>query len=90
MSCALAIRNWQVTYKNGRFDILMDTYFNVDFNCKRCGRCVTACESDGEGVLWGGRGRTPDIIWDYVPCHHCKSSACIKVCHYDAISISRY
>lgn len=68
----------------------MDTYFNVSFDCKKCGRCVTACKNDGQAFLDGGRGVGPIELDDYVPCHHCKGAPCIDVCHYNCIKIGRY
>ncbi len=73
----------------------MDTYWHANWNCVKCGRCVTACKEKGEGFLTGGRDKRPTGNWDYVPCHHCTgrfsvTAPCVEVCHYDAIEIERW
>ena len=73
----------------------MDTYFRVNFNCVKCGRCVTACWEDGKQFLGGVRDDCPYPRSDYVPCHHCtdkfsRVAPCQLVCHYNAISIERW
>lgn len=74
----------------------MDTYWYCDScKCVKCGRCVTACKTDGEGFLSGGRDRHPYGVSDYVPCHHCTGfssdmTPCQSVCHYGAISTERW
>lgn len=67
----------------------MDTYFNCNSNCVKCGRCVKVCNEKGMFFLGGGRGVGPVELYDYVPCHHCESY-CIGVCHYNAINIERW
>ncbi len=73
----------------------MDTYFNTNLNCVKCGRCVVDCKERGEGFLSGIRDNCPYESWDYVPCHHCTSrfsepAPCKEVCYYDAIEITRW
>ena len=73
----------------------MDTYFNTNGNCVRCGRCVKACNEEGEDFLYGGRDKSPRGKYEYVPCHHCndrfsKPAPCQEVCYYDAIKIERW
>ena len=73
----------------------MDTYFNTNHKCVKCGRCVKICQEKGEQFLVGGRDRHPIESSDYVPCHHCtdrftKVAPCKEVCHYDAIKITRW
>lgn len=72
----------------------MDTYFSVDWNCVKCGRCVVACQEKGEKFLVGTRDDCPHQSSDYVPCHHCTSfsepAPCQSVCHYGAIEIERW
>lgn len=73
----------------------MDTYFNTNFNCVKCGRCVIACQEKGEKFLVGVRDACPYDGSDYVPCHHCtnrftKPAPCEEVCYYDAIEITRW
>ena len=72
----------------------MDTYFNTNHHCVKCGRCVKACAKH-EGFLGGGKHIGPRKLWDYVPCHHCPSDEnhnkpCEVVCHYGAIEIERW
>lgn len=74
----------------------MDTYFSVNWNCVKCGRCVTACKNEGNNYLTGHRDVSPNEYnygLDYVPCHHCEGDfhhkPCQLVCHYDAIEIER-
>lgn len=74
----------------------MDTYWNTNCNCIKCGRCVKACREKGEDFLRGGRDVGPNHYHtDYVPCHHCtdrfdKPAPCKEVCYYDAIEIERW
>lgn len=74
----------------------MDTYFDTNFNCVKCGRCVRACAEEGQQFLEGGRDVGPETYsFDYVPCHHCPGvwkgeAPCQKVCYYDAIEIERW
>lgn len=76
----------------------MDTYFNTNWNCVKCGRCSKACQEHGEGYLKGRRDTRPDCntcSLDYVPCHHCEGvwrgqAPCQKACHYNAIEIERW
>ena len=67
----------------------MDTYFSVNSNCVKCGRCVKACKEEGYRELEGGRDKMPETFNDNLYCHHC-SKPCKKVCHYDAIEITRW
>ena len=73
----------------------MDTYFSTNWNCVKCGRCVTACKVHGERFLTGVRDNCPHESYDYVPCHHCGEGGfgekpCQLVCHYNAIEIERW
>ena len=76
----------------------MDTYWSTNINCIKCGRCVKACNEEGEGYLKGHRDFRPDYGncgLEYVPCHHCKGfrenkTPCQLVCHYNAIEIERW
>lgn len=73
----------------------MDTYFVTDSNCVQCGRCVKACNEDGEQFLGGIRDNCPYQKYDYVPCYHCtdsfnKPAPCQEVCYYNSITIKRY
>ena len=68
---------------------MMDTYLRVSYKCKKCGRCVSACQNEGYGHLEGGRGIRAETYDDNLCCHHC-SKPCIDACHYNCIEISRY
>lgn len=76
----------------------MDTYWNTNFNCVKCGRCVKACHEDGEKYLTGKRDIPPDYYnsnIDYCPCHHCEgvwegNAPCQRVCYYGAIEVERW
>lgn len=76
----------------------MDTYFNTNFNCIKCARCVKACHEEGRGYLTGKRDISPNHYnsnSDYCPCHHCdegdfNNKPCQLVCHYNAIEIERW
>ena len=63
--------------------ICMDTYFSVSSDCVKCGRCTKVCQEGGMGFLGGGRGEGPVELDDC-------GGLCAKLCHYGAISISRW
>lgn len=68
----------------------MDTYWNHNGNCIKCGRCVKACQEKSKYKhLHGGRDVYPSVYSDVLGCHHCEEY-CKKVCYYDAIEISRW
>lgn len=75
----------------------MDTYFHVNSNCIKCGRCVKSCLEQGRQYLTGRRDYEPNEYnsnLDYCPCHHCsgdfKHKPCQLVCYYNAIEIERW
>ena len=67
----------------------MDTYWNHNRNCVKCGRCVRACQEKSRWKhLYGGRDQYPTTYSDNLACHLCKKY-CKQVCHYNAIKIER-